>query len=463
MNKTIASLSLAALAVACATPQLPVAPTAAPAAQWQAPLPQGGVDPALAGWWQRFDDPLVAELVGRAQRESASLAQAAARVREARAGLTEARARQQPSVNLQAQASRGSTATTGFTASTQAATDVQAQWEVDLFGATRAQVAAADARAQGAALAWHGARVSLAAELAQTYVNLRSCEAQLAVLQEDVTSQNKIAELTREKVRVGFEAPANGHLAQAAAADARNRAAATRADCAALLQALSVLTAQPVTALAPLMAPRTATLPQPSSFAVNAVPAQVLAQRPDVAQAERELVAAAADVGVADAARYPRISIGGSVGLGLLRTGGNQQDGLSWGLGPTLVLPIFDGGARAAQQDAARARYDAARASLDAKLRGAAAEVEEALIRLDAAHKREADALSAVQGFKDYFAAAEARWRLGAGSLIEREDARRTALAAQSALLNVQRERVAAWISLYRSVGGGWSVADATP
>jgi outer membrane protein TolC len=211
------------------------------------------------------------------------------------------------------------------------------------------------------------------------------------------------------------------------------------------------------------MAPRTAKLPQPSSFAVNVVPAQVLAQRPDVAQAERELVAAAADVGVADAARYPRISIGGSVGLGLLRTGGNQQDGLSWGFGPTLVLPIFDGGARAAQQDAARARYEAARANLDAKLRGAAAEVEEALIRLDAAHKREADALSAVQGFKDYFAAAEARWRLGAGSLIEREDARRTALAAQSALLNVQRERVAAWISLYRSVGGGWSVADATP
>jgi outer membrane protein, multidrug efflux system len=463
MNKTntFLSLALAALLTACATPQLPATPTTTPASRWQATLPHGGDPQALAGWWQRFDDPLLAELIARAQRESASLAQAAARVREARAGLTEARARQRPGLNLQAQASRGSAANGNFTPATQAGADAQAQWEVDLFGGTRAQVAAADARAQGAELGWHEARVSLAAEVAQTYVNLRSCEAQLAVLQEDVASQNKIAELTREKVRVGFEAPANGHLAQAAAADARNRALASQADCAALVQALSVLTVQPASALAPQLAPRTAALPQPQAFAVQAVPAQVLAQRPDVAVAERDLVAAAADVGVADAARFPRISIGGNVGYGLLRAGGGQQDGLSWGFGPTLTLPIFDGGTRAAQQDAARARYDAARAGLDAKLRGAVAEVEESLIRLDAAQKRETDAQMAAQGFKDYFAAAEARWRIGTGSLIDREDARRTALNAQSALLNVQRERVAAWITLYRSVGGGWSTADA--
>ena len=354
-----------------------------------------------------------------------------------------------------------SCATAGEPPSTQAAVDAQAQWEIDLFGGTRAQVAAADARAESAALAWHGARISLAAEVAQTYVSLRSCEAQLAVLQEDVASQNKIDELTREKVRVGFEAPANGHLARAAAADARNRATATQADCAALVQALAVLTAQSAQALAPQLAQRTATLPQPKAFSVLAVPAQVLAQRPDVSAAERDLVAAAADVGVADAARYPRITIGGSLGLGLLRVGGQSSDGLNWGFGPQLSLPIFDGGARAAQQDAARARYDAARSGLDAKLRSAAFEVEEALIRLSAAERREADAQAAAQGFKDFFNAAEARWRVGAGSLIEREDARRTALTAQSGLLTVQRERVAAWITLYRSVGGGWSSADA--
>lgn len=459
MNRTLVSLSLAALLAACATPQLPATPTIATDAQWQATLPHGGDAQALAGWWQRFDDPLLAPLIAQAQSQNPTLAQTAARVREARAGLVAARAAQRPGVNLNASATRSATA--GGAASTQAAVDAQAQWEIDLFGGTRAQVAAADARAQSAALAWHGARVSLAAEVAQTYVSLRSCEAQWAVLQEDVASQNKIDELTREKVRVGFEAPANGHLARAAAADARNRAASTQADCAALVQALAVLTAQSAQVLAPQLATRTAALPQPKAFAVQTVPAQVLAQRPDVSAAERDLVAAAADVGVADAARLPRITIGGNLGFGLLRVGGQDSDGLNWGFGPQLSLPIFDGGARAAQQDAARARYDAARAGLDAKLRSAASEVEEALIRLNAAERREADAQAAAQGFKDFFTAAEARWRVGAGSLIEREDARRTALTAQSGLLTVQRERVAAWITLYRSVGGGWSSADA--
>lgn len=458
MNRTFVSLCLATVLAACATPQLPATPSITTDAQWQATLPHGGDAQALAGWWQRFDDPLLAQLIAQAQRQNPNLAQTAARVREARAGLSAVRAQQRPGADLRANATRGATA--GGTPSTQAAVDVQAQWEIDLFGGTRAQVAAADARAQSAALAWHGARVSLAAEVAQTYVNLRSCEAQLAVLREDVTSQNKIDELTREKVRVGFEAPANGHLARAAAADARNRAAATEADCAALVQALAVLTAQSAQGLKPQLTPRTATLPQPKGFAVQAVPAQVLAQRPDVSAAERDLVAAAADVGVADAARYPRITIGGHLGFGLLRVGGQNSDGLNWGFGPQLSLPIFDGGARAAQQDASRARYDAARAGLDAKLRSAASEVEEALIRLQAAERREADALAAAQGFRDFFAAAETRWRVGAGSLIEREDARRTALTAQSGLLAVQRERVAAWITLYRSVGGGWTAAD---
>ena len=83
------------------------------------------------------------------------------------------------------------------------------------------------------------------------------------------------------------------------------------------------------------------------------------------------------------------------------------------------------------------------------------------MLRLDAATRRQADAERAAQGFRDFFAAAEARWRVGAGSLIDREDARRIALNAQSALLTVQRERVAAWVTLYRGLGGGWSAADA--
>ncbi len=451
------------LLAACATPRLPSTPTETAPERWQATLPHGGDSAALADWWQRFDDPLVAELVRESQQNNPTLAQALARLAEARAGVRRSDAQRWPAVNAVAQSQRGGSASSNFAASTQSSLGVDALWEVDLFGATRAEIAAAQARSEQAALGWHVARVSLAADVASTYVGLRACEAQQQVFDQDATSQNQTAELTREKVRVGFEAPANGALADGAAADAGNRAIAQRAECDALIKGLVVLTGQREPALRARLQAGAARLPQPGVFAVGTLPAQLLQQRPDIAAAERALVAAAADVGVAAAARYPRLTFSGNLGTSMLRVGGSRTDGTAWGFGPSLVLPIFDGGARRANEDAARARYDDAKAALDGQLRRAVSDVEEALLRLDAATRREGQALRAAQGFRDFFAAAEQRWRIGAGSLIDREDARRTALSAQNALINVQRERVAAWITLYRSLGGGWNPTDATP
>jgi len=446
--------------VGCSTPRLPSQPSSVGAAQWSATLPHGGDAQALTDWWTRFDDPLLPALIGWAQASNPSVALATARIRQARAGLRSAEAGRLPSLDLNAQANRGRSAASSLGTVTQYSVSADAQWEIDLFGATRAEIAAAAARAEQATLGWHAARVSLAAEVAQTYVALRSCEAQRSVLEQDASSQQQTAGLTREKVRVGFEAPANGALADAAAADASNRAIAQRADCDVLLQTLSVLTGQAPSALRDGLASRSAKLPRPAQFSVTTLPTQLLAQRPDIAAAERDVVAAAADVGVAEAARYPRLSFGGSLGVAGLRVGGATSDAHTWGFGPSLTLPLFDGGAIAAREEAARGRYDEARAVLDDRLRRAVGEVEEALLRLDSATRREADAERAAQGFRDYFAAAEERWRIGAGSLIDREDARRTALAAQSALLTVQRERVLAWIALYRALGGGWSASD---
>ena len=463
-SRALPTALLAALLLAgCATPQLASTARETAPPQWQATLPHGGDAQALADWWKRFDDPLPGELVAAAQAGNPGLAQALARLAEARAGLRSAGAARWPTVDAVAQATRGAIADSAFTAATQGSAGIDASWEIDLFGATRAQVAAAQARSDQAAAGWHDARVSLAADVAAAYVALRACEAQLQVADQDAASQRQTAQLTREKVRVGFEAPANGALADGAAADAANRAIAQRADCDVALQALVVLTGLPAADLRARLAPRTATLPQPAAFAVGVLPAQLLAQRPDVAAAERALVAAAADVGVAEAARYPRLTFNGNLAAATLRSGGATLDGTAWGFGPTLVLPLFDAGARAGREDAARARYDAARAALDERVRRAVADVEDALVRLDAATRREAEAQRAAQGFRDYFAAAEQRWRIGAGSLIDREEARRTALAANNALVNVQRERVAAWVSLYRALGGGWSASQAAP
>jgi len=451
---------LATTLAACATLPDPSAQTPAPP-QWHAPLPHGGEIATLADWWQRFDDPLLPTLIADAQSTSPTLAQALARVAQARAAQRAAEAGRWPSVNATAQASRGSNATTGLVATSQALLGADAQWEIDLFGGVRHNIAAAQAGAQRAELSWHEARVTLAAEVAQAYIGLRACEALVDVLRQEADSQGRNAELTSEKVRVGFEAPANGALAAAAAAQTRDRLTAQQAECDVAVKALVLLTAQDEAALRPRLATRRAVLPQPgSAFALQPLPAALLAQRPDIAAAERELVAAAAGVGVAEAARWPRLTFSGSIGIGALRIAGDTTDARTWGFGPALVLPVFDGGRLKAQSDAARGRYDEARAALEQGMRVAVREVEEALVRVQAAQQREADALRAAQGFRDYFAAAETRWRSGAGSVIEMEDARRTALAAQAGLIGVQRERVAAWVALYRAAGGGWSPQD---
>ncbi len=419
-------------------------------------------DPAsIAQWWKHFDDPLLAALIDDAQATAPTVAQSLARVREARAVAQSTGASLMPGLGLGVEGTRGSSPASSFAVGTQGNAGLQTQWEVDLFGGLRHQREAADSRAEQARLDWHEARVTLAADVAQTYVNLRSCEAAAAVLELALTSQRKSAELTREKVRVGFEAPANGALAEASAADASNRLQAQRTDCDVLVLALSVLSGRATSGLRESLTSRRGVLPQPGqSFEVEQLPTAVLAHRPDIAAAEQLLAAAESDMGAAEAARWPRLVFSGSIGVGLLRVGGTQIDGASWSFLPSLSLPLFDGGRIAAGIDAAQARRDAAHAGLDARIRTAVREIEEALLRLGTARTREADALAAAQGFRQYFDAAQERWRIGAGSLIEMEDARRLALNAQGALIGLQRERVAVWIALYRATGGGWRSDD---
>ncbi len=199
-------------------------------------------------------------------------------------------------------------------------------------------------------------------------------------------------------------------------------------------------------------------------FAIATVPAQVLAQRPDLYNAEREVAAARADLDQAQAQRYPHLSLSGTVGAAWVRTGGVTTDLSTWSLGPlALSVPLLDGGRRLAQVDAAQARYIEAATLYDARARQAVSEVEQALVRLQATAARSESARSAASGYRASLEATTARWRAGLASLVELEDARRTALAAESALLALQHERQLAWIALYRAAGGGWDASAPEP
>ncbi|MCW5664994.1 MAG: efflux transporter outer membrane subunit [Piscinibacter sp.] len=453
----------AALLGACAqlgpTPPTATPPDAPP--QWQAPLPHAGSPGELARWWQQFDDPLLPALIEAAQAASPTVAAARSRIEQARAARVAAGAALGPTLDATASASYGRFDLQSPRAGS-ASVGLQAGWELDLFGAGRAGRDAAQARFEGAQAAWHEARVSVAAETASGYLALRACEAQLLPTEQDATSRAETARLTELAAQAGFQPPASAELARASAAQGNAALSQLRAQCALQLKALVALTGQAEPALREQLAAGRARLPQPAALGVAAVPGAVLAQRPDLYDAERELAAAAADAEQARAQRWPRVTLAGSIApTRLWPQDGPSLQGTVWSVGPLAVtLPIFDGGRRAADAEAARARYDAAAAAYAARLRTAVREVEEALVALDSTAARGEDARVAAQGYERSFRAVESRYRGGLASLFELEDARRSALAAQSALIDLQRERVAAWIALYRSLGGGWTAAD---
>lgn len=461
-------LTLAVTATLSACASVPTTSATAPAsraapmppATWQAPLPHGGEPAALARWWQQFNDPALSALIESAQQVSPTLASARSRIEQSRAARVSAQSSLWPSLNASASASRGRqdiSAPLG----TSASAGLQAAWEFDLFGANRAGRDAAQARLEGASAAWHEARVSVAAEVASQYTALRACEAQLAQTQLDASSRAETARLTDAAAKSGFQAPASAALARASAAQGNSLLTQQRAFCDGLVKSLVALTGVDEPALRAQLAPAAARLPQPAQIDVGRVPAEALAQRPDLYAAERDLLAASAEVAQADAQRYPRIALNGSIGAARFSSSAGTLDGTVWSLGPVSVsLPLFDGGALSANVDAARARQQEAAVLYAARLRGAVREVEDALIALQSTADRSTDAQVATEGFGASYVAAQARYRGGLASLFELEDARRTALQAQSALIELQRERVAAWISLYGALGGGWSVAD---
>ncbi|MEO6293293.1 MAG: efflux transporter outer membrane subunit [Burkholderiaceae bacterium] len=504
LSKTAKTLLLVSplLLAACATSAPPAQVAEQAASQWYAPLtkptatpsasaataalPHQGSLAAMNQWWQSLGDPLLVELINSAQAVSPNLTAAISRLQQARSASVAAGAALLPNVSASANASRGvpqlSIPAIPVTTSSQAG--LQASWELDVWGGNMAARNAALARVDGSAALWHEARVSVAAEVANTYLNLRTCEQLLAVAQEDAASRSESSRLTGLTADAGFTAPANAALARASAAQGQSNLSLQRTQCDMLTKALVALTAMEEPVLRQKMtvagvftdkdaikyeanivsATPTPFTPFTPLTPVPSVPVQLLAQRPDVFAAQQEVAAASGDVGSAQAARYPRLSLSGSVAVASLKTGGISTDGTMWSVGPlALTLPLFDGGQRAAAVDVANARYDDAVASYRAKVRNAVREVEEALLNLQSTAERNDAATIATEGYSAAFKASEARYKSGLGSLAELEDTRRTALAAKTALLNLQRERSAAWIALYRAVGGGWVPGENGP
>ncbi|MYM24184.1 efflux transporter outer membrane subunit [Duganella sp. FT135W] len=443
--------------------------------QWQAPLPHNGSRADLATWWRGQADGLLVELIESAQAVSPTVASAASRIAQSRSERVAAGAALAPNVDAAGGVSR-SNQQSALPMGTTSQVALNASWEIDLFGANRAARDAAQARLESAHAGWHDARVSVAAEVANQYYGLRACQQLLTVAQQDALSRADTAKLTELSAKAGFQSPASLSLARASAADGNSRYIAQRAACDVDVKVLAALTAISEQQLRQKLAASAGAPAAPSAssaavstgyaapaIAIAELPAQTLSQRPDVFTAEREVAAASADVGNAQAQRYPRLSLSGSVGVANFRSGGENTKTDTWTIGPlSLSVPVFDAGRRSANVAAAGTRYDAAVISYRATVRNAVSEVEQALVNLDATAARTGDAQTALEGYRANYAAVEDRYKNGMASLFELEDARRTRLAAEQTVINLQRERSAAWVALYRAAGGGWNPAAAT-
>lgn len=439
----------------CAVQRPAPAPAPPVPAAWSAPVPEGR-SAALAAWWQQFDDPLLADLVEAAEVASPTLATARSRIAQARATRVAANASLLPGVDANASLQRANEPPLPLSTTLQGG--FQTTWEIDLFGGNRAAAEAARTRLVAANAGWHDARASVAAETANAYFRTRTCQRLLAVAERDARSRAETARLSGLTERAGFTAPATAALARASAAEGSARVTQQRAQCEVDLKVLVALSGEIESALRRRMEGTWSGIPAAMAMGVARVPAELLAQRPDVYQAELEVAAASADVGAARAERFPKLSLSGAIAAGAVRLGGQTEQARTWSIGPlAMTLPVFDAGRRAANEDAAVARYEEAASLYAARVRQAVSEVEQALVNLDSARSRADDAKAAVEGYRASFTATEARWRSGLASLVELEDARRTLLAAETALAGLDGERAAAAVALYRALGGGWT------
>ena len=448
------------------------APASPAAKRWEAPQPEVVIahrgDPAeLRRWWDRFDDPELSRFLVAAQRESASVAEARSRIEQARAGMVGAIAAGLPSLDGTVDADWATSTFGGPTfAWTRYQFGLQSNWELDLFGGVARQRETAQRQLDARHASWHDARVAVAVEVANAYLSYRHCEVLVKIAEADAASRKESARLTGIAGRAGLRAPADVALADASAADGQEVLLRQQGQCERSVKGLVALTALSEAEVRHRLTAtpeRIAKLPQPPPFKLTGLPAQVLMQRPDVAAAERDVAEASANIGQEEAKRYPKLSLSGNLTPQLQSVNGAPFFlANTWSVGPTLNLPIFDAGKRAADVDAARARYEASVSKFKATVRTAAKEVEEALVRLTNDEDRLPQARAAAEGYRANYRAMEQLYRAGFGSLIDAEASRRQALAAERSVAELQQEWAAAWIALYRAAGGSWQQAGET-
>ena len=427
-----------------------------------------------------FGDAELNRLEGLATTNNQQLAAAFANIQQARALVSVARADFFPQISADPSATRQRTSANqfqrsgSFSGSTSSGNStfntfsvpLDASWELDLWGRVRREVEGARARLTASADDLESSKLAIQAEVASDYFSLRSLDAQHQLLEETAVTYRRSLELTQNRRKSGIATDLDVSQAETQLATTEAQIPAVQLQRATFLHALATLTGQPAPAFG-LDATKGALAAAKEALDASpgipvAVPSELLERRPDIAAAERRMAAANADVGLACAAFFPRITLNGVAGYQSVDTSTLfNWESRVWSIGPSMVLPIFTGGRNRAQLAAARAAYDAAVANYRQIVLSAFQDVEDQLAAQRLLAQQVEAENAALKSARRTLDISTTKYKGGVITYLEVAIAQSAALALEQTVVQLNAQRLTASVSLIKALGAGWAADTA--
>ncbi|MCC6610653.1 MAG: efflux transporter outer membrane subunit [Burkholderiales bacterium] len=460
-SRALAPLLAAWLAAGCTVgsdyvrPDAPVPETYREMAGWKQAAPSDAI--ARGPWWEVFGDPELDALAQRVDVSNQNIKSAEARYRQAQAFVRQVRAGLFPVVGASGSASRGTSPGRDAPVASNYQLALAASWEPDLWGRVRRSVESAEASRQASVADLESARLSAQAALVQAYFALRITDVQRQVLEDTAAAYARTLELTRNRYAAGTAARVDVVQAEVQLKSTQARLVDLGVSRAQLEHVIATLVGKPPADLSIARAPLAARIP-----AIPAgVPSELLERRPDIASAERSVAAANAQIGVAQAAYYPSLTLSATAGF----LSPALADWLSaparyWSLGAALAETLFDGGVRAAVSDQAVAAYDAEVALYRQTVLAGFQEVEDNLAALRVLEEEAALQDEALQGARKAVDLTTNQYKAGIVSFLNVIAAQAIALNNEATAVSIQGQRLLASVALVKALGGGWSAKE---
>jgi len=417
-------------------------------------------------WWEVFGDTTLNDLAAQVDINNQNIKVAEANVRQARALTAQARAAFFPAVTGNASAvrgavsgsSRGLTGASGGGVANTYNVNLDATWELDLWGRVRRNVESSEANVAASEADLAGAKLSAQAQLAQDYLLLRVQDAQIKLLSDTVEAYERSLQLTKNQYAVGVAGRSDVALAETQLNSTRAQAVDAGVQRAQLEHAIALLIGKPPSEVSIPPAPVERRFPDIPA----GVPSELLERRPDIAGAERRVAAANAQIGVAQAAFYPTLTLsaaGGFAGASFAHL--ISTPARFWSLGAALAQVIFDAGLRKAQTDQAIAAYDATVGTYRQTVLTGFQEVEDNLAALRILEQEAAVQDEAVKSARESLAITLNQYRAGTANYLAVVVVQAQALQNERTAVGILGQRLNASVALIRALGGGWKETPA--